>query len=206
MAEYKYTSASGKIPDLLKKIKQTGIPSKVSSDWLKTVGYKSSNDRSLIGVLKFVDFVDSSGTPTEVWKNFRGADGKDILGNALKSSYSELFSMYPDACERKDTELEDFFRTKTTGGAEVVRQIVSTFKSFCGEANLGNTNQIPPVHEDEHEEEEEEVVEQKTAKTKTKTSASPSLHIDIQVHISPESSPEQIEKIFESMGKHIYKP
>lgn len=31
----------------------------------------------------------------------------------------------------------------------------------------------------------------------------PELHINIQLHISPESSPEQIEKIFESMGKHL---
>jgi hypothetical protein len=29
------------------------------------------------------------------------------------------------------------------------------------------------------------------------------LHIDVQVHISPESSPEQIDKIFESMAKHL---
>jgi len=32
---------------------------------------------------------------------------------------------------------------------------------------------------------------------------SPKLHIDVQVHISPESSPEQIDKIFESMAKHL---
>lgn len=32
---------------------------------------------------------------------------------------------------------------------------------------------------------------------------SPRLHIDVQVHISPESSPEQIDRIFESMAKHL---
>lgn len=31
----------------------------------------------------------------------------------------------------------------------------------------------------------------------------PTVHIDIQVHISPDSSPEQIDKIFESMAKHL---
>ena len=31
----------------------------------------------------------------------------------------------------------------------------------------------------------------------------PELHINIQLHISPESSPEQIDKIFESMAKHL---
>jgi hypothetical protein len=31
----------------------------------------------------------------------------------------------------------------------------------------------------------------------------PAVHIDVQVHISPETSPEQIDRIFESMAKHL---
>ena len=31
----------------------------------------------------------------------------------------------------------------------------------------------------------------------------PSVHIDLQIHISPESTPEQIDKIFESMSHHF---
>lgn len=34
---------------------------------------------------------------------------------------------------------------------------------------------------------------------------SPSIHIDLQIHISPETSAEQIDKIFASMSKHIFK-
>jgi len=29
------------------------------------------------------------------------------------------------------------------------------------------------------------------------------VHIDVQVHISPDTSPEQIDRIFESMAKHL---
>ncbi len=32
----------------------------------------------------------------------------------------------------------------------------------------------------------------------------PSLNVNIQVHISSDATPDQIEKIFEAMGKHIY--
>lgn len=32
---------------------------------------------------------------------------------------------------------------------------------------------------------------------------SPEPHIDVQIHISPESNAEQIDKIFESMAKHL---
>lgn len=33
----------------------------------------------------------------------------------------------------------------------------------------------------------------------------PALHIDIQIHIDPTSSAEQIDQIFASMAKHLYR-
>jgi len=32
----------------------------------------------------------------------------------------------------------------------------------------------------------------------------PSIHIDLEIHVSPESTPEQIDKVFESIAKHLY--
>lgn len=34
---------------------------------------------------------------------------------------------------------------------------------------------------------------------------SPTMHIDIQIHISPQATPEQIDTIFASMSKHLYR-
>ena len=34
--------------------------------------------------------------------------------------------------------------------------------------------------------------------------APPTVHIDLQIHISPNMSNDQIEKVFESMGKHLF--
>ncbi|MES2405495.1 MAG: hypothetical protein V4567_14340 [Pseudomonadota bacterium] len=45
--------------------------------------------------------------------------------------------------------------------------------------------------------------EAETPGTGGKSTFSPKLHVDIQIHISPDSSPEQIDKIFESMAKHL---
>lgn len=36
------------------------------------------------------------------------------------------------------------------------------------------------------------------------TPLTPTIHIDVQIHISPEAKPDQIEKIFESIAKHLY--
>jgi Family of unknown function (DUF5343) len=61
MADYAYTTVTGKIKPLLDKIRTVGVPSKVGTPWLKTIGFTSSNDTSLIGVLKFIGLTDQSG-------------------------------------------------------------------------------------------------------------------------------------------------
>lgn len=37
-----------------------------------------------------------------------------------------------------------------------------------------------------------------------KTNKNIPIHIDLQIHISPEASPDQIDKVFQSIAKHIY--
>lgn len=41
--------------------------------------------------------------------------------------------------------------------------------------------------------------------SKQTTSAGPNLHLDIQIHIPADASAEQIDQIFESMARHVYK-
>ena len=203
MAEFAYTTVPGKIAPLLQKIREVGIPSKVSIQWLKTIGFTSSNDNSLVPVLKQVGFVDSSGVPKPTWSQFRGAKHKEVLGEAIRSGYSELFAVYPDADQRTPSDLEHVFSTSSTAGKQVIHKTVSTFKALCDSATFGieRTDVGPKLSaESIHE----PVQAQPAAKHQAGITTGPSVHIDIQVHIAPESSPEQIEQIFKSMAKHLY--
>ena len=74
MTELAYTTVPGKIPTLLAKIRQVGVPPKVTVQWLKTIGLTSSNDTSLIPVLKAIGFVDGNGVPTPKWAQYRGSN------------------------------------------------------------------------------------------------------------------------------------
>jgi hypothetical protein len=80
---------------LLAKIREVGVPSKVTVQWLKTVGFRSSNDASLLGVLKHIGFTDASGVPSSAWTQYRGANHQKVLGDALRGGYAELFAVYP---------------------------------------------------------------------------------------------------------------
>lgn len=203
MTDYAYTTVTGKIKPLLGKIQSVGIPSSVTGKWLKTIGFTSSNDPTLISVLKQIGFVDTASTPTEKWNKFRGHNSKKVLGQAIREGYADLYAIYPDADKRSRAELENVFTTSTKAGKEVVSKLVSTFRSLADEA----------VFEDEAATPDPTVLKESTlhapltskALPAARTSAAgPSLHIDIQIHISAESGPDQIEQIFASMAKHLY--
>lgn len=201
--EYQYAAVPDKLKEFLEKIhnKTIGIPERATYAWLESLGYKSSNDRSILRVLRFIGFIDEKGTPTDSWRLYRGAKYRQVLGKAVYTAYEDLFSTYPKACEMSDADLESFFATKTSGGKQVISRLVRTFKVLCSLADL---SEIEP---EEHSSMTATADPLKAHKETTGVlrAFTPSIHIDIQVHISPEASPEQIDKIFESMAKHIFK-
>ena len=136
MADFAYTTVPGKIKALLAKIREVGVPQKVTIQWLKTVGFKSSNDASLIGVLKFVGLTDSSGIPTSRWTQYRGSNHRQVLGEAIRQGYADLFAVYPDANQRSQGDLDHVFSTSTSGGKQVIAKTVSTFKALAEQRTL----------------------------------------------------------------------
>src|ERR1017187_4020323 len=107
MGDFTYTTVPGKIKPLLDKLRQVAIPPKASVVWLKSIGFRSSNDASLLGVLKTVGLVDASGVPTALWSSYRGANHQKILGEAIRGGYAELFAVYSDAWQRTNAALKN---------------------------------------------------------------------------------------------------
>lgn len=202
MADFTYTTVPGKIKRLLAKIREVGVPTKASIRWLKSIGFTSSNDSGLLGVLKFIGFIDSASGPTEHWKNYRGADYKSVLAKAIVTGYTELFETYPNANERDSSDLESFFSTRSTAGKQAIAKTVTTFQKLCSEADF---SAVAPEGPSAPEPGRAVGLPPAGAGVKGALQATPSLHIDVQVHISPEASPEQIDQIFASMAKHLYR-
>jgi hypothetical protein len=205
MGDFTYTTVPGKIKPFLDKVRQVGIPTKATVQWLKTIGFTSSNDPSLLGVLKTIGLIDASSIPTSTWSAYRGVHHKRTLGDAIRKGYAELFAVYPDAWERANSDLEHVFSTSSTAGKQVIQKTVATFKALCECAEFGAPDDQPapvvhtgPMHAP--------IAAAATlpARTGGTPASSPSVHIDIQIHISPEASTDQIDQIFKSMAKHLY--
>jgi len=205
MAEFVYANVPGKINDFLNKIKDVGVPEKASSSWLKLVGFTSSNDRTLIGVFKFIGFIDDKGSPTKLWHDYRGNNSQQILALGIKQGYAELFKVYADAHQRNSEDLENFFRTKSSAGSQSISRTVRTFQILCGFADFTGEVSTRAKSEKTLKPTQKKTENHQQPHVGIAPQISPSLHIDVQIHISPDASAEQIDQIFASMEKHLFK-
>jgi hypothetical protein len=207
LPSYPYTPVTGKLKALLQKVRSTGTPPKLTAAHLKVLGFSSSNDPSMINVLKFIGLVDSSGIPTPLWSEYRGKNHRTVLGRAIKQGYSDLFALYPDANTRSVADISHVFSTSSTAGEQVINKTVATFRTLVEESDFPATDAINnnvlstgPLHTPAAP----SMAPALPAHIGGSFPPQPAVHIDIQIHISPESSSEQIDKIFESMAKHLY--
>src|SRR5262245_23970485 len=123
-----YLLTTGNVPEMLSAFQKAGVPTRVTFEFLKTLGFKSSNDRPVIGVLKSIGFLDTSGAPTELYRRFRDtSQSRRVLGQAMQSAYSDIFLANTKANELPATKLKDIFAAKTNKGDRVVEQMARTF-------------------------------------------------------------------------------
>jgi len=203
-ADYPYTPNPATLKSFFAKIRNAGVPEKVTIKYIESLGFKSKNDRYILSILKATGLLDQAGTPTQVWKNYRPkGTGEKALAQALKRTYADLFKTYPDA-ERKDTEaLRNFFSAKTSVGDSTLGLMVRTFKNLAELADLEG-------EEPEVEEQDEEVENQNRASAKVKVLAShqshqhPAVNINIQLQLPATEDGAIYEKLFAAMEKHLF--
>ncbi|MCB8945511.1 MAG: DUF5343 domain-containing protein [Ardenticatenaceae bacterium] len=207
--DFPYANVPTKLSELLNKISHVGVPDNVTLKWLESIGFKSSNDRNLVKVLAFIEFIDSSGTPTDFWKRYRGKNNKSVLAEAIRKGYSELYNIYPEAHQLSDTDLEHFFSTRSTAGKQVISRLVRTFKTLCDMSdfeNIPTTNSRTSISD--HKSEANPLVSFEQV-SPAKKSIDPLSHIEpqftfnIQVVLPENASMETYNNIFRSIAVHL---
>ena len=134
---YPYVMSGPKLKAFLKQLAEVGKPDKITQKYIKGLGYTSSNDLRMLSVTKFIGLTDGNGAPTEAWKTFR-ANPKTAVATGIRRGYAELFGLYPDAHQKDDEALRQFFSAHTDLGVTTITKVVSTFKNLCQFAEFEN--------------------------------------------------------------------
>lgn len=201
MEKFPYILNVSCINKFLKKIQSTGVPSKVNVDYLKALGFRSSNHRALVPMIKALGFVSSDGLPTERWKKYRDRTvAKQAMAEGIMECYSDLFKIYPDA-HLKDTEtLVNFFKSKTSVGDRAVTAMVQTFRTLVQTAEF--------LSIDKQVNQEQQTISNMSAprleSSGWDTRQALVININIQLTLPETSNVDTYDAIFAAMKKHFY--
>jgi hypothetical protein len=193
-----YTPSPKNVKDFFEKIKGLGLPPKVTNEYLKSIGFKSSNDRYLISVSKSLGFIDSNNKPTDKWEGFKDKKkAPGIMCEAMKTAYADLFKTYPDADTKTEQELVDYFVAKCLVANSVAKYMAQTFKNLGEFAVFGavpeaGTATIPPAPAIKT------VVE-------TVTGARPiTVNINIQLQLPVTEDAKIYDSLFKALKDHLF--
>jgi hypothetical protein len=132
---YMYTVKN--LGQMFEAIQKAQVPPRFTHDFLKTLGFKSTNDRSFINVLKGLGFLDSSSVPTQAYRDYRDKKAAaTVLAKQLRQAYRGLFLADENAQDLSAEDLKGKFATLTGKDESVVKKMASTFKALAALADF----------------------------------------------------------------------
>lgn len=125
-----YLNATSYITKVLEKIKEAETPPRFSQDFLATtLQMPGGSPRPVIPFLKRTGFLASDGTPTELYKRFRGAQSGAAAAEALHIGYRPLYRINEYAHDASDQKLKDLI-VQATGAEKGSKRVGRTAASF----------------------------------------------------------------------------
>lgn len=200
-----YVNNVGNLAKFLDQIRSAGVPDRVTVEFLKTLGFKSSNDRPIISVLKGIGFLDQNGAPTDAYRAFRDPHGgPKVLARALRTVYSDLFLANTKAHELPIDKLKGIIATKTSKGDNLVKLIAATFKALCKAADFseGSEDAGPEVPHKGPKKQHESALEDSVPPAPP-TVGVPGFHYNIQIHLPTTTDITVYNAIFKSLKDHL---
>ncbi len=137
---YPYVLTNNKIEPIFSKIRAAAKPTKFTYEFLKQLGFSSTNDRAIIPLLKKLGFMTEDGVPTEYYDRLRdSSDWKFVLGEKIKDLYKDLFIIDTEIYTKTDDEIKGAI-SRITGKDEVaVARYFLTFKTLTTLAKFGQS-------------------------------------------------------------------
>jgi hypothetical protein len=197
-----YFNSIKNVGAIFDSIRSAGVPAKYTHEFIKQLGFTSSNDRSIIPVLKGLRFLDDNSTPTDRYRRFRDPTlSGAVMAEALRDAYSDLFTVHEQAQDQSSAALTGAFKRITGKGDSVAKKMASTFKAL---SELADWSASPLVSKDG-----DEVLEEGSADPRADQEVDippvgfPTLHHDIHIHLPASTEVKVYDAIFRSLREHL---
>jgi hypothetical protein len=197
------TSAKN-LASIFTKIKGAGTPPKFTNEFLKAnLGFPSSNDRTVIRVLKALGFLSADSVPTSRYNEFReGTKSGRAIVAGLREGWSSVFLSNQRAYEHSATQMTELFKNVTGSGEAVATKMATTFKGLASLASPADWTEQPSLGTPRKDEDAEPLVVNATPAQPSERGRL-SLHLDVHVHLPATSDVSVYTAIFRALRSEL---
>lgn len=201
-----YLTSTKNLESIINSVINAKAPDRFTNKFLEDLGYKSSNDRLVVGMFKALGLLDDSGQPLQRYYEFldQTQTGK-ILAIGIEEAYGDLFNLRKDAQNMSNDEVKNKLKTLTQGqkSDKVIGLMAMTFRAFCDLADWSEETEIQGSSENtavQNERNDFDGFEKRGSKV-PKTDMN--LHYNIQIHLPETTNMAVYDAIFQSLKKHL---
>lgn len=207
-----YVLKPASIPAYFDAILDAQAPERFSYKFLENLGFTSTNDRLLIGLLKELGFLNSDGAPQPRYYEFLDRSrSKQVLAEAVRELFADLFAVNKKANELNKDDVKNKLRTLYAGkkSDDLIDRIARTFTAIVEYADfstLPTPESSPPVVSQVEPKRPTQPEDRRGAEHKP-SRAAPLGVGSLQYHINivlPESRDQAVyDAIFKSLREHL---
>ena len=205
-----YLTSTKNFDAIMNSILSARAPERFTNKFLEDLGFKSSNDRLITGVLKGLGFLNETGEPTQRYYTFLDqTQSKKILSIGIQEAYEDLFNLRRDAQNMTQDEVKNKLKTLTQGqkGDKVIDAMARTFKTLCEYADWSEPENSTKKKDAEVAYEDVPIVNSVSSSNvvvPVETSKNTlGLCYNIQIHLPETTNMAVYDAIFQSIKKHL---
>lgn len=200
-----YVLPTNRIGDLFKKVQDGQAPERFTNQLLKDWGFKSTNDRAFIPLLKALGFLTADGKPTNRYLEYRDhSRSKNVLGEGVRDAYGDIFLIKEHPTQSDRSAIEGKFKSFHNASDNVASLMAKTFFGLLPLADLstkGGRAALPP---ELHTTSASEKAPADDQHPNARAAHAPGLYYNVQIHLPATKDAEVYNAIFKSLKEHLY--
>lgn len=195
-----------KLGELFSKLREGRAPDKVTTGFLKDLGFKSSNWNYAIRLLKGLGFVSNDGVPTEQYMNFLDKTRwKKVLGKAVKKAYSDIFVVKREPTKEDIQMIIGKYKSTYNLADATAERCAKTFLALLELSDMSDTDTTVSDTSATSAEPKsaESEIDTLQSSISTESRKEIGLNYNIQIHLPATKDIAVYNAIFKSLREHI---
>ena len=207
MLARRYLQSAKNLPAVMEKIIEGTAPKKFTTAHLKGLGFKSSNDRAILAVLKELGFLSDDRAPTQRYHDYRDQSrSKAVMADALREAYEEIFHINARPGGNDRSTIKGKFKSEHNVSDTVAQKQAMTFFALLKLADLDAEESLTSTEIINESEGENTGTSEEQMKEATRKEGPPrgvSLRYNVEIHLPATKDIGVYNAIFKSLKEHI---